>query len=633
MAKVMKIMKKILFIAAAMVAALTSCVKEADVEIPQEEAKVWVEFTAGVQTKAVLDGKSVTWEATDVVSINGVEFTTTEEDITAEGAAAKFRAEVGASFLEAESFTAVYPADAASWAESSLTGVVVPAEQNGTAKVVAVATVEDVTQTLNFMHVASFFKFQVPAAATEVTISADEALVGTVNNVTFTTVDEVTTLAYEVLSGENTITVSSGFVPETDYYAAVLPGTKTNLTVSIDGKVSKTWANPVNVKQGMIANMKVLPAPEKDTRVVSFADENVEVTLGTTGHKVQTLTGVEESEVVTYEVEGEAATVDAEGNITLLAAGTVTITATVAENDTYKSASASYTLTVNKAERIVSFSTTTATIGDPNNFIKPTLSCEPSSDNVTYISSDVNIAKVDNNGNITRVKEGTVTITATVAETDTHNAGSASYTLTVLKESAWRVTGLTSWSYDSAIKMYEENNMAVAKNVNINGTFKFNNGKDWVGLGEVGSKKVYAHIYDGNNMTIAAGNYDIYISKNMTGSSGFMFFVPAGTDISEDNVLNYSYGLIGNGNWDTDFKKLTFDPRGYFVATDVKISGEFKIRQDNAWNHSWGTGSNVTSSGATIYYNGGNSTANGTYDIYTDFCKIWLMSSGKTPTL
>lgn len=346
MAKVMKIMKKILFIAAAMVAALTSCVKEADVDVPQEEAKVWVEFTAGVQTKAVLDGTSVTWEATDVVSINGVEFTTTEEDITEEGAAAKFRAEVGESFLEAESFTAVYPADAASWAESSLTGVVVPAEQNGTAKVVAVATVEDVTQTLNFMHVASFFKFQVPAAATEVTISADEALVGTVNDVAITTVDEVTTLAYDVMTGENTITVTSGFVPETDYYVAVLYGTKTNLTVSIDGKVSKTWATPVNVKQGMIANMKVLPVPEKDDRVVSFAEENVEVTYGTTGLKVQTLTGVEETEVVTYEVEGDAAEVDEDGNITLLKAGTVTITATVAETETFKAASASYTLTV-----------------------------------------------------------------------------------------------------------------------------------------------------------------------------------------------------------------------------------------------------------------------------------------------
>ena len=84
MANVMKkIMKKNLFVAAAMMVAMTACVKEADVVTPQENEKIWVEFTAGVQTKVVLnDGETdtVTWEEEDVISVNGVEFTIPEGD-------------------------------------------------------------------------------------------------------------------------------------------------------------------------------------------------------------------------------------------------------------------------------------------------------------------------------------------------------------------------------------------------------------------------------------------------------------------------------------------------------------------------------------------------------------------------
>ena len=52
---------------------------------------------------------------------------------------------------------------------------------------------------------------------------------------------------------------------------------------------------------------------------------------------------------------------------------------------------------------------------------------------VTYSSSDDRIARVDANGKVTAVNSGTVTITATAAEDDQYGAGSASYTLTILK--------------------------------------------------------------------------------------------------------------------------------------------------------------------------------------------------------
>lgn len=343
MAKVKKkIMKKNLFVAAAMMVAMTACVKEADVNVdveenvPQTEEKVWVEFTAGVATKAELNGTVVTWEEDDLISINGVEFAIPDEDgaISPDATTAKFKAEVNASFLEAESFTAVYPA-------SAVVGenIVVPAEQDGTANVVAVATVSELGAILQFRHLTSFFKFQVPAAVTEITISADETLVGTVNNVVYDV-----TINYSVVSGDNTITLTGGFVTEKTYYAAVLPGTKTNLTVSFDGVVSKKWANPVEIGYGMIANMGSLPYA-RVSRNLEFLETTASATYGE-DFTEPTLEGVKDG--VEYTSSNPAvATVNATtGEVTLMAGGTTIITASAPESNQYMAGSASYTLTV-----------------------------------------------------------------------------------------------------------------------------------------------------------------------------------------------------------------------------------------------------------------------------------------------
>ena len=79
----------------------------------------------------------------------------------------------------------------------------------------------------------------------------------------------------------------------------------------------------------------------------------------------------------------------------------------------------------------LSFTPTEATydLYTPSSFEKPTLSTAYGA--VTYSSSDASIAEVDDSGNITGKKKGTVTITATAAGDTQHKPGSASYTLTV----------------------------------------------------------------------------------------------------------------------------------------------------------------------------------------------------------
>lgn len=77
------------------------------------------------------------------------------------------------------------------------------------------------------------------------------------------------------------------------------------------------------------------------------------------------------------------------------------------------------------------FSAETATYTLGEAFSAPTFTTV-SDGEVTYKSSNADVAIVDNSGNITAIAAGTTTITASIAATDTYAAGSASYTLNVV---------------------------------------------------------------------------------------------------------------------------------------------------------------------------------------------------------
>ncbi len=142
---------------------------------------------------------------------------------------------------------------------------------------------------------------------------------------------------------------------------------------------------------------------------------------------------------VTYCVNDDntcGATIDAAtGVVTFLTAGTVTVSATVADSETYTYATktVTYTLTVNKAAGSISYTTTSVEKKYGDTAFTNELTIEGDG-TVSYESSDTKVAEVDpSTGEVTIKGTGSVTITATVADGTnyTYATKTAQYTLTV----------------------------------------------------------------------------------------------------------------------------------------------------------------------------------------------------------
>ncbi len=224
-------------VAAVALLALVSCNKEeinnGGVERPQaQEPSVLVEFTASLgeePAKTTLSEGKTLWLESDEISINGQVFKVKE--LVDGGASAIFvnKSEIPAGF--AAPYTALYPANVTE----------VPSTQTAYAgKFDPNAVLETATSNnehLSFKNVTSLLKFQVPAACNSVTITSEDVLAG---------------------SNSKTVTIGGTMVAGTDYYVAVLPGTKNNFKVKMDDFVVKE-SPKVTIARSVIADMKTLP--------------------------------------------------------------------------------------------------------------------------------------------------------------------------------------------------------------------------------------------------------------------------------------------------------------------------------------------------------------------------------------
>ncbi|UKK49215.1 InlB B-repeat-containing protein [Prevotella sp. E9-3] len=163
----------------------------------------------------------------------------------------------------------------------------------------------------------------------------------------------------------------------------------------------------------------------KDVPTLSFASENAIGREGEAfeGNELTNPAGL----TVSYESSDETvATVDENtGAVTIVAAGTTTITATFAGNDTYVPGETSYTLKV-LATPTITVADDAIEFGEIFNIDDSSITGGP----ITVTSDNANIVAIDGLV-ITPIACGSVEITVSTAEDETYKAGSETFTLTV----------------------------------------------------------------------------------------------------------------------------------------------------------------------------------------------------------
>lgn len=172
---------------------------------------------------------------------------------------------------------------------------------------------------------------------------------------------------------------------------------------------------------------------EKINQRISFSESSITKTFGDASftNMVNVLVG---NGSITYRSSNTSiASVDNNGKVTILGAGTITITATINATANYNEAKASYVLVIHKADQSISFTNTSIVKKlDDDEF---TVQVVVSSGNgeITYESSNEKVAVVDDNGLVKILNKGSTTITATANATNNYNSTSASYSLNVLE--------------------------------------------------------------------------------------------------------------------------------------------------------------------------------------------------------
>ena len=215
-------------------------------------------------------------------------------------------------------------------------------------------------------------------------------------------------------------TASSG-QPVTYAIADTTIATISGSTLSIEGAgtttitASQAGNNNYEAATDVTATLTVNSQTKQNQDIDNFAD--VTVTFGDPGFDL--LANASSGLDITYTVQYDTIVSISSNMVTILGAGTTTITASQAGNDTYNPVSKSITLTVNKATQDISdFTDITKRPDDADFDLTATAS---SGLEVSYNIADENVATVSN-GTVHIVAKGTTTITASQSGNNNYEA-------------------------------------------------------------------------------------------------------------------------------------------------------------------------------------------------------------------
>ncbi len=393
--------------------------------------------------------------------------------------------------------TNVLPATAADknivWTSSDtnvvkvVNGVLTPVKA-GTATVTATAAsgVSETCQvTVTFVHVES-----VELDESEITlyVSGESQKLNVTFNPSFVSNSNVSWTS----SDEKVATVVNGVV------TGLSVGTVTITVTSEDGE--KTAICTVNVE--WISATEVILDKDTLALTVGGATGSLKATVNPEGASDKTVTWTSSDETVATVVDGV---------VTGLKAGTATITATSNDDDT-KFASCEVTVTFINVESISMDETASVTTGSTIT-LTPTFNPSDASDKtVTWTSSDETVATVEN-GVVTGLKAGTVTITATT------NDGAKTATCTVTVKQLITITP----SQASSSNPYVLSGETGLKLTSMYNWYYF---KLELGTG-------YYNVKAANYQYSRIGKYDPYTNErpsSYTDEDGYFFFMTEGEE-------------------------------------------------------------------------------------------------------
>ena len=341
----------------------------------------------------------------------------------------------------------------------------------------------------------------------------------------------------------STITLKKG--EWTDYTCTISGATETTTLTFAASQTSKNrfFLDEVMVYYG---NKPVV----KHTQQISFSKTSVECYINDTFTE-PVLSG--NKTTVTYSSSDEkVATVDAaSGKVTILSAGKTEITATAEESEEYKTATAKYTLTVNKQTQNLSFKkgSYSVLLANKDSFVSPRVNGDktPVSYSITLgegVAQDA-ITIDPTTGKVTINAVGTATITATAEETEEYKAASANYVLTVTEKIP---TGPTTVVIDLSKQNF--NNQQEIKEVTSDPvSLIFNKGTNNNNSPKYFTKGEAVRLYAGNTMTVSSSK--TIVKVELTFATG-----------EDKNSITTDSKTYSDGTWTGESNSIKFTVGG-----------------------------------------------------------------------
>ena len=300
----------------------------------------------------------------------------------------------------------------------------------GLSTVTSTLTFQRITATISGFPDFTVTTLQEPFAVTQPTTNSDATIVYASTVTTVATIDSSTGSITVVGAGTTTITAT---VPQNSYYTAAT----ISATMTVN-KVSPTIVDFADV-----------------TKTYGDADFDLTGTSSSTG-------------AITYTVSDTNIATVSGTTISIVGAGSTSITLTQVSDDNYLAATATITLTVNKAAPSYTVTDVTKVYGASDFAIDSNVVSSSSTGSITYTSSVAAVATISGTTNISIAGAGTTVITATQSATSNYTTGTTSFTVTVTKADP-----VISTTISDVTKIFSDPSFAQTATSSSTGAFTF----------------------------------------------------------------------------------------------------------------------------------------------------------------